>query len=87
MRNESPGYLAELLAEFLGYAIDLGAWLGGPLGVLIAWVVVCALFAICILLPVVCMVIWVARSRKARLDRIYDRSTYPAPGPHEKRFF
>ena len=83
MSNETPGYLAELLAEVLGYVLDLAVWIGGPYAVFVFWSFLCALFALCILLPFVCMVIWVAGNRRARLDRIYDRSTYPGTGPHE----
>ena len=83
MSNETPGYLAELLAEIMGYILDFSVWIGGPYAVFIAWALLCALLAFCIISPFVCIVIWVARNRKARLDKIYDRSTYPGTGPHE----
>ena len=37
MSNETPGYLAELLAEFLGYVLDLASWIGGPYAVFVFW--------------------------------------------------
>ena len=51
MSNETPGYLAELLAEVLGYVLDLAVWIGGPYAVFVFWGFLCALFAFCILLP------------------------------------
>ena len=85
MSNEASGDLVGLLTGIVGYVLEFSVWMGGPYAVFVAWALLCALLAFCIVSPFLCILIWVARSRKARLDRIYDRHTYPGTGPHETK--
>ena len=87
MSDETSGSLVGLLTDIVGYFLEFSVWIGGPYAVFVAWALLCALLAFCIISPFVCILIWVARSRKARLDRIYDRDTYPGTGPHETKFY